>query len=403
MRFRLPDRRILACTLIGAAALAVCIAGVFNDRVMAAMKRRKASAAVISALMRDPRNADCVEARRRSATAVQHEYATVRRYVDELNGRKPLIRGVLPDARSDAKRYEFGEAYATAIVGLVKRLQAAGPAGPGEIQAAQREIDEWRAWLAEQDDEDCVQRQFPSRPAAPRTHSDGLIRQATARGDPRLDPVLRAGVERARSILCYAAPRSFHLSPVIRDDRPPSMEEIWYAQVGLWIQQDVVEAVAELNNQVSAARSDTDAHVQHSPVKRIIRIAIDGYRLDGTTIRFPSIDDEPRRAGTAARLVFTPYTGHGDIDVIPFRLTLIVDQRDMLEVIDRISAKNLYRCVNLSYTTPGDERKSGYLYGSEPVVRVQIEFEAYFLRALFEPLMPDDVLRRLGRLGGSGG
>jgi hypothetical protein len=75
----------------------------------------------------------------------------------------------------------------------------------------------------------------------------------------------------------------------------------------------------------------------------------------------------------------------------------------MLEVIDRITARNLYRCVNLSYSAPADERAVGYLYGSEPVVRAEIEFEAYFVRTLFEPLMPDDVLRRLGRLHGSGG
>jgi hypothetical protein len=305
MRFRLPDTRILACTLIGAAALAVCIAGVFHDEVVTAMNRRTASAAVISALMRDPRNADCVDARRRSAAAVQREHAAVRRYVDQLNGRRPLMKGVLPDARGDAKRYEFGEAYAAAIVGLVRRLQAAGPPDPSEIQTAQCEIDEWRAWLAEQDDNDPSQRQPPQRPAAARIHSDGSIRRAAPADDQRFDPMLWAGVKRARGILCYAAPRSFHLSPVIRDDRPPSMEEIWYAQVGLWIQQDVVEAVAELNNQVSAARSDADTYVQHSPVKRIIRFDIDGYRVDGATIRFPSVDNEPRRGWSSRR---TPAT-----------------------------------------------------------------------------------------------
>ena len=401
MQLKMPDARTCVYVIVGMTALAASVAGMSSSAVVTTMNRHKASAMRIKTLMRDPRNAECVEARQRKVAAVEHECNAVQRYLSSVHGRRPLIDGVLPVARSDAERYAFAEAYAAAIVSFADQLGAAGPAGPAEVAIAQREVDELRAWLAEQDGDE-IRLEHPARSAVigefggPRSNSSNYKGR-----DQRFDATLRANVDRARHILCYAQTRSFHISPVI-GGRRPSMEEIWHAQVGLWIQQDLVEAVARLNHEAAAAQSDREAHVQYSPVKRIIEVEILGYHGDGSTIPFASIDDRRSRGFGEARLIFKPL-GDGYVDVVRFRVALIVDQRDLLEVVDRIVGENLYRCLNLSFQTPKDERDAGYLYGSEPVVCAQLYIEAYFARELFEPLMPEEVLRRLGGRRGDGG
>ena len=398
MRMRMPDARDCGCAIVGLGALAAAIAGLSSDTVVATMNRRRASATRIETLMRYPRNSDCIEARRRRVAGVQREYEAVQDYVARLNRRQPLIDGVLPIPRSVVERYAFGEAYAAAVVGLVKRLGAAGPPGSAEVEVAQREVDELRDWLAEQNGDQIRPRQRPQPKIVTESGHKRSIRPNIKGGDSRLDARLRANVNRARDILCYADPDSFHVSPAIYA-RPPSMEEIWHAQVGLWIQQDLVKAVARLNDEAVAAHGDRDAHVQYSPVKRIVEVDILGYFADGVTIPFASIDDGRASESAAARLN-PEMAGDRDVDVVRFRVALIVDQRDLLHVVDRIVGENLYRCVNLSFLTPPDERKAGYLYGSEPVVCAQLYIEAHFVRKLFEPLMPEEVLRRLGARSG---
>ena len=65
-------------------------------------------------------------ARQRKVAAVEHECNAVQRYLSSVHGRRPLIDGVLPVARSDAERYAFAEAYAAAIVSFADQLGAAG-------------------------------------------------------------------------------------------------------------------------------------------------------------------------------------------------------------------------------------------------------------------------------------
>jgi len=78
-----------------------------------------------------------------------------------------------------------------------------------------------------------------------------------------------------------------------------------------------------------------------------------------------------------------------------------MDQRDVLRLVDRVTQENLMCCTRIMTAAPtSDEEPAGYLYGPEPAVHVLIEFEAYFFRDIYEPLMPSSVRRRLdGHLG----
>jgi hypothetical protein len=89
---------------------------------------------------------------------------------------------------------------------------------------------------------------------------------------------------------------------------------------------------------------------------------------------------------------------------VRFALVAVMDQRDVLQLIDQISKQNLYQCIGASYSMVNpDDGQQGYLYGTEPVVRVQLEFEGYMARAVYQPLMPDEIRALLGADKGDGG
>ena len=83
--------------------------------------------------------------------------------------------------------------------------------------------------------------------------------------------------------------------------------------------------------------------------------------------------------------------------MLHFTVTVFVDQRELLDLIDHISRKNFYKCVELDYRKldPKDEA-GGYMYGTGPVIRAKIRFEAYMARPLYAPLMPKAVRDILG-------
>ena len=93
-------------------------------------------------------------------------------------------------------------------------------------------------------------------------------------GEPKYDPVYRARVTKARSILCYYDEGTFHRSPLVFQEEAPPPEEMWFAQVGLWIQEDVARAIAELNGEAANQVTGTDPCVQDLPVKRLVFVRV---------------------------------------------------------------------------------------------------------------------------------
>jgi hypothetical protein len=166
---------------------------------------------------------------------------------------------------------------------------------------------------------------------------------------------------------------------------------MWFAQVGLWIQQDTVAAVAQLNEEATKP-SPMAACVEQMPVKRIVALRVHGYWVRDHLVRFamPTAGRQSVSGSTA------PSSSHAakdeGFDVVVFRVVAIVDQRDLLQLIDRISRKNFCRCAGVTYAGITDkETAAGYLYGTEPAVCVALDFEAYLSRDIYRPLMPRDV------------
>ena len=68
----------------------------------------------------------------------------------------------------------------------------------------------------------------------------------------------------------FGADTPFHIEPWALGGELPTMSQLWEAQIALWIQQDIVEAIV-ITNRVA----DPEASVLTAPVKRLLKIQVD--------------------------------------------------------------------------------------------------------------------------------
>jgi len=230
-------------------------------------------------------------------------------------------------------------------------------------------------------------------------------RPSVSSDEPKYDPLYRARVSKAKSILCYYDDQTtFHHFPFETQEGAPTPQEMWCAQVALWIQEDVVEALASLNREAANRVADTDACVEHVPVKRLVLVRVLGYDTSKPEGRFnfptEASRDMPSGAGGPSP---TGRKCNEQYDVVRFVVSVIVDQRELLRLIDRLSQANFYQCLGVRYEAVDHESEAalGYFYGTAPVVKATLECEAYMLREIYEPLMPTSVREMLG-IGGAG-
>ena len=218
----------------------------------------------------------------------------------------------------------------------------------------------------------------------------------------------------------------------------PSPSLLWEAQLELWIMQDIVDAIAELNEV-----DNPDASVAISPVKRLLALEVlpgyvgvhtkgaiaggtltTGGREAAAPMRFEDFGtprdrdrerdepESPREAeGVYERPSFTPpdnpdrrlpaafaYTPSGRIsnalyDVRHARLDVVVDFRRLPDVINAISHNNFMTVLQLELTDIDefDALREGYFYGSGDCVRAEMVIETIWLRSWTTPLMPASV------------
>jgi hypothetical protein len=347
-----------------------------GSRVRDEMRQQLQIATQMPELKAAPQNEQTVAAQELQRAGVARELNRIRAEIRRINGRELLLPDAFTAGAPKHLPYRFAELYREAFDRLLTQLHAGSLPDDADIAAAQLDIAEQMAFEREKEDELAVPGASLSSPR-PASNLPGARDLATAL--------------KARSIRCYADHGSFDLAPACVSAYPPSVEEMWFAQVGLWIQQDVVAAIVKLNEDATHGKP-TSASVEQMPVKRIFKIYVLGYRCSDGLLPFPA-PDVPRNNG---RLRYRPsFTGRAcdDLcDVVLFRIIVIVDQRDVLGLIDRLTKQNLFRCTSAAYSAvpPGDAA-AGYRYGGEPAIAVALEFEAYLATEIYHPLMPAEV------------
>ena len=275
---------------------------------------------------------------------------------------------------------------------------------------------------------------------------DELLNETLRAGWPERSS--RRGDKDAADIVVYCKREDLSVGKWATESEAPSPKECWFAQLDLWIQQDLAEAFADLNRS-SARQKGEELSVTSAAVKRIIDIQVssDYYTgLDGKAV--------PTTPGTGAGMIgagppvmggmpmppgmggwqppqqevkkakkprgsktqvtpFTERTCDEKVDVLHFSFSVVVDSRRINELLSALSSKNLYTVLNVSISRADvevdarefpkfdsadrtfnpyqDAKGEGLVYGADPVVRLDIDAEALFLRSIYAESMVKEV------------
>ncbi|NIA06588.1 MAG: hypothetical protein GWP14_02955 [Actinobacteria bacterium] len=274
-----------------------------------------------------------------------------------------------------------------------------------------------------------------------------------------LSKTLRAGWpddkgDTASSIVIYARDDDLNIGAWESDNDLPDAEDCWFAQLDLWIQQDLAEVFGELNRN-SAQQRGQQPSVLNAAVKRIISIYVDPYYYVGLNkqpgqavpgavpfggpgainpmgggippgqgqvpwqpaVAAPRVRSAKDRArARVARRQEKPFTerfSDDKVDVLHFSFSVVVDSRRVNELLAALSRQNLYTILKVSlsradvnidvrkfpkfdssaeaFSPYDDAEEEGLVYGTDPVVRLDVDVEALFLRDIYVDYMPKAV------------
>ena len=196
---------------------------------------------------------------------------------------------------------------------------------------------------------------------------------------------------------------SLHFEPAMKDTGTvdaPELEDVWRAQVGYWVQKDVVDAIVAINNEAAeeARRKGENGWIGIMPVKEVISIRVMPDYVpplgEGETYApaAPGGYEEALSPGTAES-VFTGTAPSASYEVVQSTVKLVMDQRDIPRLVDSICKNSFHTLLGVSYeAVPPNRKMVGKIYGSEPTVNVVMDFETVMLGEVFRRLMPQVVI-----------
>ncbi len=394
----------------GAAGIALGITGLqAMPKVLEEMKRAESMFQSLESLQSRPVNKDVIEAEERRIQAVLDDRNKMLEQAQTMYaGMTPLVEGVFPDG-PPLKRIEFRTAYNAAMRDLLSALNSGGPATAADVELMRRKIEDERAEVARFGGGAGDGKLAEELSGEPR-NSAGILTRAGVRQDSKV----RADIQAAQRISCYAVPwwdekinervSSLDFYPTLKDTGTvdaPYPEDIWRAQVGYWIQRHIVNAIVELNKSAAeAAKAEgKDPWVGNMPVKDLISIRF-GSGLyvppEGELYAVPEAGGylAALPAGTA-ETVFTHTASGPFFEAVQIAVKMVMDQRDITALIEKITNNSFFTLVRVAYKeVPPNVSLVGKIYGSEPTVNVLLEFEFVMLGETFRKWMPREVCEK---------
>lgn len=299
--------------------------------------------------------------------------------------REPIVADALPKPLKPGDAYRFRDQYKLEVERLVKRLHGGTPPNHNDIEDMRFQMTSKKPVRAKAiDDPWALAEQAAFEPVNPTAKTE---RPATRTDALRMDPEFVASLDRAKRIWIYVDDKALGLHPLADKDLPAAPDEIWQAQLSLWIQQDIVTAIARVNEREAAAlvkAGKTDQQwVANMPVKELVKLAIaprlgrgGGFHTQ-STIFAPSFT---RRNNTAGMFM------------VPVQLVVVADVRRLPELLAELTRTNFMTPVNVEFTSlPSDPLQKPYVFGPNPVAKVTIDLEMYFLRSEFEKFIPEEL------------
>jgi hypothetical protein len=210
----------------------------------------------------------------------------------------------------------------------------------------------------------------------------------------------------ARKFKVYVDQDVFKINAKILPDQKPTPEDIWYAQMQVWIQRDLAMAIADANSSSSC--------VLDAPVKRVITMEVQPapmYTLQPTATATQGQPVAPAPASESAQIApdfavsASGRYSNAMYDVVQFKLVVDVDATKVNQFIETLSKGRMITILgeNQYSLNAETEAAKNYLYGRGSVVRLELTGETLFFRDWTKPLMPDNVKVYLGLMAPAAG
>jgi hypothetical protein len=199
------------------------------------------------------------------------------------------------------------------------------------------------------------------------------------------------------------------------DGNSPSREAIWWSQVSYWITRDVAAAIKDVNA--------SSTSVTNSPIKNLLALTVpEDFFPPGVAALAATPATGVGRGGDVAPVegATPPVTGglpdptlalpdgsaqsptkrisNNLFDVVQFKMTLDVES-DKIPVLLKALAANRFITVIRMEMNPVDSQLKqiqGYVYGPKPVVTLDLDCEALFMRQWTLKYMPASIRKALG-------
>jgi hypothetical protein len=300
----------------------------------------------------------------------------------QMNKHEPIVPGALPHPINNAVPFQFRNRYQQFFAlpttnptnGLLaKELQAGTPPLPDEITAK----------LAEQANT-ITQKRLIIRNGQPVNQQQ--VQEEIAQAAKKLPEDLRQQI--ARNSKVYINRETFQpYAEIFQAQGLLTPEQMYFAQLSLWLQQDVVAAVKEANG---GAKSIIDA-----PVKHLIHVTTPPNFIlpaSGT----PAADPD---AALPKEAVMSP-TGrvcNGLYDVFHFEIEVDVEAARLPDFL-RVLGHNRFITplwVDVRSVDNATELAAGRVYGDRPVINCRIRCENLYLRAWHKQYMPQRIREKL--------
>lgn len=406
---------LIICGSTVAASIGLGAWGMMNKTIEEEMVRGARLASELTKYTRGPQredgkgtmdaiNEEAIRQLDRKIQLIQKHHQLVLTKAEEINGRKMLLEGVFPEPKQ-VDTFRFQEKYTKAIRALPELLND--------------DRDQKLGVVPTEHEVAAIEAMMEDKRAKEEANKVGLRRRDQAAGDAssqddqdamRDRARRQACVKRAWAINCYMSPTALVDRPIDEQaGRSPTAEQMWHAQMTYIIQEDVIRAIKQINQeaaeQIKAKKKPV--WVGNLPVKDVRKIMIGGgarpddlYVVsDARERRRGSLAQEQRdqkeRGPDSAEDVFTKRASCDEYDVIHFSVELVVDARDIPSVISGICKINFYVPLNVFYkiADPSLEMvgQSYKIYGSEPTVLLIADFEGYFFRGIYTKFMPSGV------------
>ncbi len=394
----------IICGLVAIGGVALGVTGLQGmPEVTAEMKKVEGIYSSLTGLQTGPVNRDRLQEEQDRIDALLSDRDQVFNKAKELYGYEPLIPDAFPNGDA-LKMGDFRKSFGVAMDKLYEELKSGAPAFGYEVEAMRDRI---ANELAEQQEIGLDPgAQQPEVITKGPTHTNaGVLTIDGAREDARA----RAHMTAAQRICCYAVTlqdekptkeASLEFPDSMRDTGGmdvPTLDEAWMAQIGLWIQTDVVHAIAAVNQKAADVLSKKGEvpWVGNLPIKDVISVRMwpEYIPQDGEEIppQAPGGFEPAIPLGTPES-VFTHSGQTGWYEVVQFSVKLIMDSRDLPQLIDEICTDSFHTLVRVAYAAvPPNREMVGKIYGSEPVVNVTMDFETTMLGEVFQPLMPEAI------------